>query len=363
MRVLITPLDWGLGHATRCIPIIRELLGRGCTVFVAGNGDSLLLLKKEFPSLRYFDLPAYDPVYPSGGSMAIKMAFQVPKFLTAIRNEHRTIDSLIQTKKIDLIISDNRYGCWSSRVPSVFITHQLNIQIPRSYEWLSRHVNALHTKLINKFPTCWIPDFPQDHDSLTGELSKPDKSLTSRIVHIGPLSKFDRVTGTTTDYDVVCILSGPEPQRTILEEKVMIQLEGSGLRYLVVRGSYSKEGEALPNTVSFLNSNGLQDVISRSSFVIARSGYSTIMDLVAMRKKAIVIPTPGQTEQEYLAKRWSEKGVLLSMTQDDFNLKKAMDQAAKYSGFENVPQDYTGLLRNELDRALTVPTLPPINLK
>ena len=357
MRVLITPLDWGLGHATRCIPVIRELLLRGCIVSVAGNGDSLTLLKDEFPTLAYFDLPGYEPVYPSRGSMAIKIALQLPKFFKVIKNEHRLVESLVQTENFDLIISDNRYGCWSERVPSIFITHQLNIQIPEKFRWVAKSVNRLQSKLINKFSTCWIPDFPDAETNLSGDLSKVDEALSSRIVHIGPLSRFSAVYEKRIEYDIVCILSGPEPQRSIFEEKVLSQLKESNLRYLVVRGVFKEMPELLPNTIRSLNSHDLQNVISRSLVVIARSGYSTIMDLVATQKKAVVVPTPGQTEQEYLAKRLSERGILLAVSQEDFNLETAMHALERITGFEKKCDTSSDLLGNELDRLLTVKTL------
>ncbi len=357
MKVLITVLDWGLGHATRCIPVIRELLLRGCIVSVAGNGDSLTLLKNEFPALAYFDLPGYDPVYPSRGRMAIRMAFQLPKFFKVIRKEHRVIESLVQTENFDLIISDNRYGCWSEHIPGIFITHQLNIQLPENFSWLSKAVNRLQSKLINKFSTCWIPDFPDTETNLSGDLSKVDKAVLSRVVHVGPLSRFKAVYEERIEYDIVCILSGPEPQRSIFEEKVLSQLKKSALRYLVVRGVFKKMQEVMPNTVASLNSHDLQDVISRSLVVIARSGYSTIMDLVAMRKKAVVIPTPGQTEQEYLAKRLSERGIFKSMSQEDFNLETAMHALGHFTGFNKTTETSSDLLRNELDRLITVKTL------
>jgi uncharacterized protein (TIGR00661 family) len=354
-RILITPLDWGLGHATRCIPVIRELLKRGCTVFIAGNGDSLALLKTEFPSLTYFHLPGYNPVYSSRGSMVWRMAFQVPKFISVIIKEHRLVESLIQTNKIDLVISDNRYGCWSEQVRSIFMTHQINIQMPAGYRWLSKAIKYLNNMLLRKFSTVWIPDYPGKDNNLSGELSAVDKMGYGRFVHIGPLSRFNHVKEASGEYDVACVLSGPEPQRSIFEEKVVRQLEESGLRYVVVRGVLGKTRSALPHAVSFLNSEALQDVILRSSLVVARSGYSTIMDLLALRKNAIVVPTPGQTEQEYLADRWSKRGVLQAMTQDDFNLRKAMKESICFTGFRNTFGDQ-GLFESELDRVLTANT-------
>lgn len=359
-RILITPLDWGLGHATRCIPIIRELLRRGCTVFIAGNGDSLGLLKNEFPLLTYFNLPGYNPVYSSNGRMVMKIASQIPKFIAAINQEHSIVESVIRTNRIDLVISDNRYGCWSAHVHSIFITHQLKIQSPNGFRWLSGLLTYINSHLIGKFTTCWVPDFPDKENNLSGELSAPDKMENRRVAYIGPLSRFYFTNGTVAKYDVACILSGPEPQRSIFEGKVAEQLKASGLRYLVVRGVVGKISSALPQSVSFLNSKDLQDVISKSSLIIARSGYSTIMDLVALRKNAVVVPTPGQTEQEYLAERWSKRGVLQSMAQDNFNLQKALRESGRFTGFKNAPGDSGDLFTSELDRVLTANISSPL---
>ena len=161
-KVLITPLDWGLGHATRCIPIIHELLKRGCTVLIAGSGDSLLLLKNEFPHLTFFTLSAYSPLYSRTQSMIWKMVSQLPKFVEVIRKEHQQIQVLIEQHKIDFIISDNRYGCWSAKIPSVFMTHQLNILMPDGLKWIEPLVRRVNKRLIKKFSSCWIPDYAGD---------------------------------------------------------------------------------------------------------------------------------------------------------------------------------------------------------
>jgi len=352
-RILLTPLDWGLGHATRCIPIVRELLRRECTVFIAGSGDSLLLLKNEFPQLRFFTLPAYQPVYPSGRNMVWKMILQVPKFMEVIKNEHLQIESIIDQNKIDLIISDNRYGCWSARIRSVFITHQLNILMPKGFRWLERPVRLLNERLIKKFSHCWIPDYADEKMSLSGKLSRYNKSSSYQVTHIGPLSRFKKPVEQPCLYDIVCILSGPEPQRTLFENKIINQLRTSGLRYFLVQGVYSKEQGNVPNESAFLNSEALQNVISQSSVVIARSGYSTLMDLAALGKKGIVVPTPGQTEQEYLALRWNKKGVLWSMTQESFNLTIALRESNRYTGFTNGCNLNTELLTQQIERVLS----------
>ena len=350
-KILVTPLDWGLGHATRCIPIIQELLNRGCTVLIAGSGDSLLLLKNEFPQLTFFTLSAYSPVYSRTQSMIWKMASQIPKFAGVIRKEHQQIETLIEDHEIDFLISDNRYGCWSSKIPSVFITHQLNILMPKSLKWAEPLIRLINRRLIGKFSACWIPDYADRKYSLSGKLSEHDDAF-KRVSYIGPLSRFHHVNNGEHKYDLVCVFSGPEPQRNIFTEKVSVQLRSSGLRYFIIRGVYSATRSSGENEVEFLNSEGLQTVISQASLVLARSGYSTIMDLAVSGKKGILVPTPGQTEQEYLADRWKRQGVFYSVPQHDFNLQAVLEESKSYTGFTNDRRPAMKLLSNALDKLL-----------
>jgi uncharacterized protein (TIGR00661 family) len=349
--ILITPLDWGLGHATRCIPIIHELLKRGCRVLIAGSGDSLLLLKNEFPDLTFFTLSAYNPLYSRSHNMVWKIVSQIPKFIEVIRKEHQQIQALVEKHKIDFIISDNRYGCWSAKIPSVFMTHQLNILMPAGLTWIEPLVRQVNKRLIKKFSTCWIPDYAEEASSLSGKLSQHKGAPFHHFTHIGPLSRFRQANNAEDKYDLLCVFSGPEPQRNMFEGKVREQLRSSGLRYFVVRGLYAPTNSCEENGVEFLDSEGLQTVISQSSMVIARSGYSTIMDLAVLGKKGILVPTPGQTEQEYLADRWKKKGVFYSVPQDSFNLRAVLEESKSYTGF-SVGRSSSGKLSNALDELL-----------
>ncbi len=351
-KVVITPLDWGLGHATRCIPIIRELISRGCSVSIGGSGSSLILLQKEFPSLPFFELPGYDPVYPSTGSMVWKMASQLSKFRRAIRDEHECVERIIRENGIDLVISDNRYGCWSEKIPSVFISHQTNILMPKRFGWLSGIVRYFNTKMINRFTYCCIPDYPDGH-SLSGELASFGKhSISTKVLYISPLSRFKPSTPREKKFDVLCIFSGPEPQRSIFEEIVMNQLPSSGLRYFVVRGVFSSSLVEAQHVVNFLTTEKLQEAIEQSEIIIARSGFSTVMDLAALSKKAIFIPTPGQTEQEYLADTLMKKKIAFSIPQNKLNVLTGINESKKYSGFTSLQQQ-DDLLKKALDEILT----------
>ncbi|MEO8474143.1 MAG: glycosyltransferase [Chryseolinea sp.] len=349
-RVLIAPLDWGLGHATRCIPIIEGFLQRDADVILAGNGDSLQLLAKEFPALKYYELPGYNPRYSESGMMILKMIAQVPRFLNVIRQEHKVLKEIVSKERIDLVVSDNRYGCWSDKVPSIFITHQIHIPVPH-HLGLKHWVNRYNFRLIEKFTECWIPDYP-GHHSLAGKLMRTEKTGLSNVKFIGNLSRFKRKDlGTISHkFDVLAVLSGPEPQRTALENILIRQLANSGLRYFIVRGvigGHKPIAESVP-AADYMQTAELQSMIDQSDCVIARSGYTTIMDLARLGKRAIFIPTPGQSEQRYLGRRLMKMRIALCVDQGKFELTKALKLSKRFIGF-NFTEDRFNLLDPALD--------------
>lgn len=352
-RVLVGTLDWGLGHATRSIPIIRELQRLGCDVLIGGSGDSLLLLRREYPELPFIVLPAYSPRYPRRGSMAWTMAMQLPRFLRVIRAEHVAVQKIVDEKKIDLIISDNRYGCRSANVPSIFITHQSNILMPKRFGLFKNIVRSLNEAMIRRFTECWIPDFPAAH-SLAGDLADFGKmGVKVPVRYIGWLSRFEYRETFSQTTDILAIFSGPEPQRTLLEETVLPQLKSSGLRFRAVRGLPALQGASGNNDiVNFLPASELQSWIEAASLIVARSGYSTVMDMKALGKKVIFIPTPGQTEQEYIAKRLMDSGIAFFMSQDEFDLQTAITESKNFSGFDHGTKNM--LLAQAVESALTL---------
>ena len=348
-RVLVAPLDWGLGHATRCIPIIEELLKRGCEVMIASSGSALALLRKEFPSLVFFALPSYRIKYPKAGSFTFSIVSQLPKINRAIAREHTRIQKIIRENQVDLIISDNRYGCYSEKVTSVFISHQLNIQLSAGWQILKPIVDVTHNRMIRKFDQCWVPD--DSNLNLTGELSKVSDI---DIKHIGILSRFNK-KDSDKKFDVAFVLSGPEPQRSMFEGIITKQVADQDRSVIIVRGVIEGEGnwkqEGNVTTVNFLQSDKLEEVISQSKLVIARSGYSTIMDLTRLGKKAVFVPTPGQTEQEYLGKKLMDNKIALCVSQEEFNLLVDLQKADDFSGFSNIERN-NELLRKALDEVL-----------
>ena len=326
-KILICPLNWGLGHATRDVPIIEMLLKNNYEVIIAASSEPLIYLTKEFPDLEIINFPNYKVRYSKRKSQLLRMAILIPKILICTLREHIKLKKLIKQYNIDIIISDNRFGLWNKNIYSIFITHQLKIKFP---VWLSSFefvYKGLLKFIINRYDECWIPDFDGEMN-LSGELSHINNTL-KKIKFIGHLSRFklsEKNDSEKNEFDLLFILSGPEPQRTLLEEKIYKQTANCNLRMAIVRGTEKQAPFKFSfPTYDLLNTNRLNKLINISDKIISRSGYSSIMDLVALNKKAILIPTPGQPEQEYLAKYLKEKGLFLSMSQDEFDLSKAVN--------------------------------------
>lgn len=347
-RILVTPLDWGLGHATRCIPVIRELLVLGCEVMIASSGSSGALLKNEFPQLQHFNLPGYNPVYPSGTGMVGKMGAQLPKFINAIWQEHKAVNRLVKEHRIEVLISDNRYGCYSASAKSIFITHQLNILMPAAFKWMEGLVNAFNRKQIGKFDECWVP---ADNNELFPDLLAVTGNIKPR--YIGYLSRLNKQAGKAK-YAILVVASGPSPQREIFAELLYEQLNSLNKQVLLVKGGSGADNLKTTNNITvveLMTTNELNKAICESNLVICRSGYSSVMDLMRLGRNAIFVPTPGQTEQEYVAKVLSEQDIAYSAPQQKFDLQKALKEAAHYTGFKNFEVNNT-LLAKAVDSIL-----------
>lgn len=329
-NILVAPLNWGLGHATRCIPIIRALQENNYIPIIASDGIALDLLRKEFPYLKTLELPSYQIEYAKKGkNFKWKLLKSLPKMIDAILTEKKMVEKWIKKHDIDGIISDNRLGVYSKKVPAVFITHQVNVMTGNT-TWMT---SKIHQSIIEKFKICWIPDF-EGKPNLAGDLSHI-KSKKFNLKYIGPLSRMHKKE-CEIKYELMVILSGPEPQRTFLEERLKTEMEHYPNNVVFIRGIVEKEQkkEQIKNVTfyNFMNSRQLEQIFNESALVLCRSGYTTIMDLAKLEKKAFFIPTPGQYEQIYLAQKLEKEGIAPLALQDSFtvfDLKKTAD----YSGF------------------------------
>jgi len=333
-RILVAPLDWGLGHATRCIPIIRELLANDCEVLLACSGKHEALLRQEFPELTYISLPGYNIHYgKTKWEFYGKLMLQIPKIMDAIHKENEWIEYAIDAHRLDAVISDNRYGLYSDRIPSVFITHQLRIQTSLG-EKADNFLQKFNYHFIDEFTACWIPDTADEYN-LSGILSHPAKLPAAPVTYIGPLTRFTPAASNLESKHLLVLLSGPEPQRTLLEEQLMAQLRNYKSPVLFVRGlpgngNLPTMAPAHFTMVNHLPAAELETAIKEASFVIGRCGYSTVMDLVALQKKSILIPTPGQTEQEYLAAHLTASGIAFCIQQDGPDIQTALALAEDF---------------------------------
>ena len=350
-RILISPLDWGLGHASRIIPLINRYIEQGDYVIIAGSGLSLSLLEKQFPSLQSIEIPSFKMKYSAGKSQVWAVIKAFPKLVYYSIKEHKALKRIVEEENIDFIISDNRFGLYHKRVSSAYITHQLTIKLPRPWGFLEPFVAFVHRCIIKKFTECWVPDFKEAEHSLAGELSHPAK-LPRNVKYIGILSRFskrctpygratdgititqaspvhrtsdtclqsritpygreniitDCVLAYSQNSSLLTILSGAEPQRTIFEKELLASLqENPHENIILVQGKIEAEQKVSKvgkiTVYNYMNTEQLQEHILKANEIICRSGYSSIMDLHALGKlkNATLIPTPGQSEQEYLA--------------------------------------------------------------
>ena len=341
-RVLVAPLNWGLGHATRCVPIIRGLIEQGHEVVIAADGYPLRFLRREFPHLEWVEFEGLKVRYADGQSQVGAMLRQLPSFVRGIWREHKELKRIVEAYDIDVVVSDNRFGLWCRDAYSVYMTHQLMVKMPRGLQWMERGVWRLHRWFIKHYDECWVPDV-EGEDNLSGDLSHK-YPLLKNTKFIGVLSRFSRekvewedvrVEAEALDlgerYDVVAVISGPEPHRRNLEleissmhnaqptvlsnsEKCTIHNCHSiafgpktigSVSMLIVQGlpaddlrlAEHKDGvDYIPHLPTGL----LQWYMQEAKQIVCRSGYSSIMDLHTIGRKAHLIPTPGQTEQEYL---------------------------------------------------------------
>ncbi len=345
-RVLVAPLDWGLGHATRCIPIINHLILLGCTVHIVADKKNWALLQKEFPETVFLRYKGYEINYSRQKKfLLLKLIFQLPRIILRVFREKKWLQTIIKKYSIDAVISDNRFGMYNKNVPSIYITHQLYI---KTGNWFFEKIaQKIHYYFIKKYTVCWIPDLKKN--GLAGELSHPMK-LPQNTIYTGPLSRFCLLPNSGMVYDLLIIISGPEPQRAIFEKDILEQIKTLKGNIIFIRGLPTEcqkpENFNEVKIENHLPAEELNKVIAQSKIVISRSGYTTVMDLAALHKKAILIPTPGQTEQEYLAKYLHEKKYFLAEKQEHFSIKESLEKAKafQFQEFDFPKEEYKKII-------------------
>ena len=328
-HILITVLHWGLGHAVRCIPIIKHFSDLSCKVSIASDGQGLYFLKGQFPELDYFELPSYQISYPTR-NIYLNLAIKSPSILLAITKEHKAIKKLHAAHQFDAIVSDNRYGCYHKSVPSILITHQVNL-IGNNLS-IQKTGSLMHHGLIKQFDFVWVPDVKKA-PGLTADMGHGNFNFP--IQYLGLLSDLKKnVEPENSKRALIIVLSGPEPQRTKLENLLLTELQYFEEDVLLVRGLVGETKELSHDhprlkVVNFLNRSNIQKELNASKVLLCRSGYTSLMDLAKIKMPAILIPTPGQPEQEYLSKKLSDQGIFFHIHQDQLNLSLAYRECLK----------------------------------
>ena len=319
MKILVAPLNWGLGHATRCIPLVRQHLELGDEVVLGGDGESLMLLQRHFPQLRVIHLPSLELRYSANDQQRGFYLRAIPALLRFTIADHYYLRQQLAIEHFDLIISDNRFGLFTRQTRCVYITHQLYVRLPRRLRIFEPFARAIHACVFKRYHEVWVPDYANRENSLAGELCHGG-SFDTHVKYIGPLSRFASSQGTpkpyhapvadNSEYSVVAILSGLEPQRSIFERTILERYANSSDKVLLVRGKVAEAQTMISRNnitiVASLSDQALMDAMKQATTIITRSGYSTIMDLavLGLLHKAELHPTPGQSEQEYLASRF-----------------------------------------------------------
>jgi len=317
-----------LGHATRCIPLIKTLKDNGYEVIVAAEGGITSLIKDEFDDLTIIPLKGYRVKYGRfKWSFGIKILMQLPSLLRTIRQERQWLKKIVSAYKIDGIISDNRFGMRHEAVPTAFITHQLAPQT--GFSFLNGLAQKINYHYIHQFGVCWVPDH-QHAPHFAGILSHPKTLPNLPVKYLGILSRL-QPEQVAQNYDLCVLLSGPEPQRSLLEDKILHQLRNTTLKVVVLRGLPGHD--IIPQTenssITFFNHlpvAALNKLLNESKMVLSRTGYTTVMDLAFLGKKAILIPTPGQPEQQHIATHLHHHSQFIIAQQDTFDLAKAYSE-------------------------------------
>jgi len=352
-KVLVCPLDWGLGHATRCIPIIQTLIDAGADVYIAGDGESMKLLADEFPAVRQLFLKGYRIRFSRRWSVGTYLLYNLPRLTLRIFKEHFELNDLIKSHGFDIVISDNRYGLWSKKAFSVFITHQLNIIPPSSFKCTMSVLRFITRFFIKKYSACWIPDV-EESPGLSGNLSHRHP-IPPNVKYVGVISRItcgDDVKDRTDTYSLVAVLSGPEPHRTAFEKILRQQLPLLQEKSLLIRGiTGTDNSEAVTGNLTIIDYAGsetLSSLYKSAGVIICRGGYSTLMDLSVNGNKVICVPTPGQTEQEYLSQLMASRGYAVYSSQKEFNAAECLMKVDKTTGIPQLTRTKLTQVINEL---------------
>ncbi|MFA5259147.1 MAG: glycosyltransferase family protein [Candidatus Pacearchaeota archaeon] len=331
MKILFGVFELGLGHATRCTPLIEILLSKKHEVHIISTGRSLNILKETFKEkCVYYDICGIHSFYNSN-FFKTNFAIHINSIIKSLKKARVESKLVIDKGKFDLVISDCRYDIFDKVENSFLINHQLRLMAPIGCEMIiEKYLNSM----MNNYSKIIVPDF--ETSSLSGRLSHGLRYIAKdKIDYIGILSSVKKLN-LKEDVDIFISLSGPEKTRLKLEKKIISQALNLNEKVVITGGNPDKhETKKFENITyySYLKTKEQQNLMNRAKFLVIRSGYTTIMELAELNKKALLIPSPGQTEQEYLGDYLEEKKYFHHISQSKINLIKDIKVARKLDGF------------------------------
>lgn len=361
--VLVCPMEWGLGHTVRLVPVIEQALSLGWQVILGADGMALDFLRDRFPALPWVRIPFYPVRYAATRRFFLTLLSQLPGIIRAVRHNRNQLKALVTEKKIDLVITDHRYGMTHPDIPTVFITNQLWLKAPKGLSWGEPLVYSIHKRILRKFTQIWIADFAEA-PGLTGKLTHPRK-LPKQAHYVDPISRLGTIEPKDPGWgpvDQLAIISGPEPQRTLLEREVSGLFKTLPGRSVILKGKPSS-GHLIEKPSSSTVPKASSEIIEcahapdetiawllkNARTIVCRPGNSSLSDLLTLGRTALLVPTPGQTEQEYVAQSLTERGYFLSCQQGKLTQRK-MDELMKFQP-KSFPMPYAEGWRGQMKRA------------
>lgn len=338
MKTLFAVCSWGLGHATRDIPLMRGILKAKHSLTIVGRGRSLELLKGELGDrCQYVSMSDYSSVYSEKDFSVAKFLGYFPFYIDEIVKEHIKIKKLVRKEKYERIISDSRFGVYDKKIPSYFVFHQLRFISPARIKLFEMATEGFNYSFFKEnFSMFLVPD--DKKNTLSGDLSHNLRYFKdNKVEYLGIISDLKK-REVKQDIDYFISLSGPEPQRTVLEKIILQQASSLKGKVVIALGRPEDQSNRTFNHLDifgYLGRKKQEEIMNRAKLVITRSGYSTLMELAALNKKALLIPTPGQTEQVYLADYHKKKGNFYSVSQDELNLTRDVEIASQYRGLSD----------------------------
>jgi len=338
MDIIYSICSWGFGHATRSLPVLRKLIEENHTITVISHGRTLKLLQKELgDTVSYEDIPDYPILISKNTEQFIaKSIVYWPYFIKRMEDGVQHLKKILETTPCDRIISDGRYDMYSRSIPSIFISHQMRIMNPLRFKLFERGSETFNLFFFKRFRDIIVPDYKEN--DLTGDLSHNLRKIDENKLHyVGLLSDFEK-KDQKKDIDYFFSISGPEPQRSYLEQTIMEQIGAIDGHIVITLGKTEEHDHPELDHIQiypYLPKEKREEILNRSKLVISRSGYSTIMDLAVIGTKALMIPTPGQIEQQYLAAYLSEKQLCHQVPQHALDLGKDTALAQQTKGFHS----------------------------